>query len=729
MSGKLHHSCSPATLIVAALLATGARAADVGAQGAPASATTLADIVVTAEKRSERLEEVPIRALALTGDSLARARVLSVQDLAIAVPSLNTNQAIGYAEYYLRGVGQDQLVAWAQPGVPVYIDGVAQQILSTPVGQFLGVDRIEVLYGPQGTLYGRNAVGGAINVVTLSPKQEPDAALTATYGSYEREAVSGYVSGGVTSSLALGLYASETYGDTYFHFFSPVTNQPTKDKSADVRLKAVWTPTSTTRVTATAEYQYTSNVDVAVLRQAQANATGFVVGHAPVQIQPYVIQANSPAVQNVQRYVGELQAEQDFPWATLVSITGYQRAGIYQTNDSDATSAFLAAGGTINPDISDFSEELRLQSRDGSKIQWVGGLFYDQDHEGMDPLPKRTPALIINLYVPIHFETKAVFAQTTIPLIYGFKVTLGARYNEDTSKRLPGDTFTASQATGAVISNVPTGGALAKWDSFTPKVTLEYQAGPLLAYFTYAKGFKAGQYNPSLATNLTPAAPEKLTDFEGGAKVDLFDRRLRIDGSVFHYDYTDLQVTQLINTSVGLVPFTDNAARAEIYGGDITVAALLARGLTVSDGLSYTHGVYTSYPDAQAQVPAAVGNKSIQVDATGNFIQRTPKWTNSLTVSYERTLFNAGSAFGNLTWAYNSGFPWDASGLYSQKAYNVLNASVGYNFPGRHFSVSLWVTNLTNELYENYEVPNSLGTYAVDAPPRMYGVTLSYKLR
>lgn len=694
----------------------------------------LGDIVVTAQKRSERLQDVPISVAALDSGSLARNQISSTADLEMVVPALVTNELAGFSQTFLRGVGTDIQSPSAEGGVANYTDGVYNPFVSSLLTGLLGTERIEVLYGPQGTLYGRNAVGGAINTVTRSPGKTLQAAFNATYGNFDRTDLAGFVSGPITDKISVGVYGGVSLRDTFYDITSPLPLGSTnKQKSIAGRIKVVAEPTDSLKITGSFEYQYTKGFEQTAFRQIQANAPGFLL--APTLLRYNAIQLNFPVYMKADQLRAILQVDKSLGDLDLVSITAYQRYNDEGSLDVDATSAPFVGAFQKNPGLYDLSQELRLQSAAGAKISWVGGLYYARNLAGFFPnystLQDAVADPNLQLYTRTRVKTDsmAVFGQVTVPFTDKLSLTLGARYSRDKKRFVYGQASTIVADTGEVLSDQTFPQQSRAWSAFTPKVTLSYTpVDRVMFYATFSQGYKSGQFGLANPSDPGPVNPEKLTDIEGGFKTELFNRRVRFNGSIFHYDYKDLQVYLSRLTGDGqLTSILVNAAKAELYGGDVSATVLVVPGLTLSGGAAYTHSRYKSFPSFAGTVPAEVGNVSKDIVATGNRVQRAPEWTTNLGIDYTTELANGGKVFANAQWSHNSGFYWDPSNLYRQSAYNVVNASAGYTLPGNQITLTAWVKNLSDQAYEKIVFAYSLGQLAQDAAPRMYGVTVGFK--
>jgi iron complex outermembrane recepter protein len=716
-------TCAALTMAVPGL----ARADDATTPGAG-----LQEIVVTAQKRSENLQRVPIAVTAITAATLARSGIQSTQDLGFAVPSLVYSRSGSYAQPFLRGVGSDQTQPNSDPSVATYVDGVFVSTSADIIQQLLGVERVEVLEGPQGTLYGRNAVAGAINIYTLTPGQSFSTDLKATAGNYGLHELSGYVSGPITSTLSVGLYAGLSHRDTYYHFVDPLPpGQPDDEFSRAIRGKAVWRPTDRLALTASVEYDRQTSAEAGLFRNIQPDALGYAFG-APVVIAPYTVETDTGGWLQSRTFSASLREEYDLGWARILGISAFRDFHLDSSpNDLDGTDLPL-----LHVDSREFSQqvsqELQLLSREGSPIKWIAGLYYFHEHTGFDPVMQDS-ALLFGPTIGGNYEDStvdtasyAVFGQVTAPLAFlapGLDLTLGGRFTHD-HKDFSADSYYVDQTMTPIPGTYTTYAPSQKgWSNFSPKVTLNYKFGTAMAYATFSQGFKAGVYNMTSPGNPGPVNPEKLTDYEVGLKAELFDHRLRLNSSAYYYDYTDIQVSQV---GAGLTTL-QNAAAAWLYGIETTATARITRDVSLNATGAFSRSRYTNFVDAAGYVIGPAGNASAAFNATGNTLLRAPKWTGSASLAYDHANADQSGFHALAAVSYNGGFFWDATNQYRQSAYALVNASIGYTIPGGHLTMTLYGRNLGNRFYETGLVALPTSVVVQDAAPRMYGVSVETK--
>jgi iron complex outermembrane receptor protein len=723
---------------VLAVLATGLMwpalsvvAADSEPSGQPVGG--LEEIVVTAQKRSENAQTVPIVVTAIGAGDLAAAKIETTQDLQFLAPALVYSSASGYAMPYLRGIGSAFTMPNADASVATYIDGAYVASDQGTIENLLGVQRVEVLEGPQGTLYGRNAIGGAINVITLTPTQTPDGQLTLSTGNYARKEASGSISGGVTDDLAVGLYAAGIEMNPYVTPLTPLSSvDPSHETEWGVRLKAVYTPTSRLTLTGSLEATKTRSYDEDAYRELSPNALVFqLFPGTPRGGAPYTAAGSLPVRAEIKQQAATLREEYDFDWANLVGISNYRNLTDYGALDLSA-SALPLLGGAVSPQTSrQYSQELQLLSPAGSYIKWIGGLFVF--HERGADYPDQTYTAVLygpeflssNVYGAVDTDSYAAFGQATIPLdvvTEGLHVTLGARYTNDYKKYSAYTTTT--DAAGTVLGPVtgyPTTDHT--WSQVTPKASLEYQRGEQLYYVSYSQGFKSGAYNITTPTAAGPVNPEKLNDYEIGMKSRFWDGRIQWNTGAYYYDYKNLQV-QITDFAHAGSTLLENAADAKAYGLESSFAIRVTDQLRINASAIWSHTEYTKFDDFASVNPVTLAAET--VNATGNELQEAPNFAGSIGPDYEATL-GGGTLHASANVYYNAGYYWTAANTFKQSPYTLVNASAGYTFPGQHWTVTAWGKNLTNRLYETgIETIATFGVYAQDAPPRMYGLSVKY---
>lgn len=738
---KFGHKATLRTAVAMLLVSTSAAAM---AQTPPAAQPAepaayqggLQEIIVTAQKRSENLQNVPIAVTALTAATLDRNRVLSTRDLQFLTPSLVYNQAANNAQPFLRGIGSDLVGPNLDASVATYIDGVYVSNNSGTVTSLLGIDRVEVLEGPQGTLFGRNAVGGAISIYTLTPGKDLDAHVTGTYGNFNRTQFTGYISGPVSNTFSLGVYGGYDHRDTFFH--DPNPENPGHELRVGGRVKAVWTPTETLKLTGSAEYSHMRGIEAGALRNIQPDALSYALGGTP-NIGKNIYPGDASEYADYKNQAYTLREELDLGWSSLVGITAYRHLYGSNANDLDGTGFNLLADGGVNHSRQ-LSQELQVLSPSGSPVTWIAGLYFFRERTGYYPTAIISPIIfgpgIGASLTDAQVITKsyAAFGQATVPLdavTEGMRLTLGGRYTRDEKAFSASGRFV--DGTG-LVGNEPQVGPTtvypdsnAHWGKFTPKITLDYKTGRTLLYATYSRGFKGGAYNIASPADPGPVNPENLSAYEVGSKSQFAGGRFRFNTSAYYYKFNNLQV-QLVDVTAGGTTRLQNAGAGEAYGFEGALTAAATHDLTLSGSVALEHTKYTDFPNAASEIIQPGGNASGSFNVNGNDIQRAPKFVFNLAADYTHK-FDSGASIGaSAKWYRNSGFFWEPTNRFRQNAYSLVNLSATYTLPGDHLSITGFVTNLTNKNYQTILLLTPVSIDVTDAEPRMYGVTVGWRL-
>jgi len=702
----------------------------------------LQEITVTAQKRSEAIESVPIAITAETGTTLAAERVETTEDLKFTVPSLEYGAAAGFAEPYLRGIGTDITQPNSDPSVATYVDGVYIANDAGSIVSLLGVDRIEVLLGPQGTLYGKNAVGGSINIVTRTPSATPEGEFTVGAGNYNEREFSGYVSGPIAANLYGGIYVLGRRSDSYYDQLVPwnertIAGTPDHESAEGIRGKLVF-EMGQLRLIGSLEYTNAASADAGILQNIQPTSLGNVAFHAPFVNQQLVSDNDGATYNKPISTLAILRGEYDLGWSEIVSITSWRDLKVGIASDFDGTTAPLV-DLVAQDDSKDYSQEFQLQSSADSKIKWIVGAYGFYEDGGFLPTGSVSGALFAPIFGPgeianlsdgsVITKSWAPFGQVTVPLFDTFNLTLGARYSHDDKTMYSTNGF-ATVSNGwfnyPLLSNSTYPVHHADWSAFTPKVTLDYKVSDTLLYFTYSKGYKPGTYNVASPATPGPVKPEFLTSFEIGSKSEFFDHRTRLNLSAYHYDFTDIQV-QVNAQGVGSLAVLQNGAKATAYGGEATLLTRIISGLDFTASGSAEHAVYDSFPGFAGYILGDAGNIQTPINASGKQMVRAPKFVVTAGLRYTEPLPTGQKLVLSGDWYHNGGFYWEASNTLREPSYSLYNASATLQTPDDAWEFALWGKNLGDKWYHTVELLTAFGIVANDADPRTFGVTVTRK--
>jgi iron complex outermembrane receptor protein len=613
----------------------------------------------------------------------------------------------------VRGIGSLNLSVGADEGVGVYLDGV---YLGKPFSNqfvFIDVDQIEVLRGPQGTLYGRNATGGALVINTLTPDSQVivkgDVSLTNLSGYGARALVSGPISDGrLYGKLAVGHAARDGYS------FNPLRNEKLNDSNDTMVSGALrWTPTDAWDVTLRGYYGEGDS------SFAYKNALdGLPLDETP---------ATEPNESNKKFAGGTLNILATLGDTVFTSVTGYTDA---ETNYLSSSANVGLTQVSMDPiGAEGWYQEFRLASADSGPFTWiVGANYYHEKAIGRTNFALLFADLGLNFHSRLETDSYAAFAELGYRFDNGFGITAGARYTEDEKD------WAVCNAAGLYtnLNNLPPdvceglyGFDNAKWNAFTPKLVLDYQVAPdVFAYASVTKGFRSGGWNftePVTGPN-SGVDPEEVLSYEAGIKAELLDRRLRANLSVFTAAYDDLQVRSPdpITTLFEL----RNAATAKIRGVEAELVAKPTNEFRLSATVGYLDATYDDYS-------FEVGG--VVTDNGGNHLNNAPEWQLSVDGEYEFSLRNLGTLTPRIELRYVSDvffseanrFPWGARG------HETINARVQYASRTGNWGVRLFVNNLTDERPYTYAfdgiVPTVVGVMV--GMPRIYGGQVFYSFQ
>jgi iron complex outermembrane receptor protein len=703
-----------ALLLGAAAVAAGcSRPAKAAESGAPAQ---IEEIVVTANKRKELLQEVPIAVTAITAQTAAAIGITDVNTIQVAVPGLQFPRLFSGSSPALRGVGTSLGVGGQENVVPIYIDDVYIPSPSATTFSFNNIQQVEVLKGPQGTLFGRNAMAGVINIRTPQPSFEPKARLTVGYGNYQTYSGDFYGSYGFNDVLAADLAVTadkqaDGWGKNLFNGHDVFT-----ERNFAVRSKWLIKPDDRTAITLVGDYvssRYQSGIAMRPVR-------GALFPNGQVYEGYYNVRANHDSYVRSRQGGVSAKVERDLGFADLISITAWRRSHGFSFGDTDQSVA-EAQFTPSHDNVDSFSQELRLVSKTSGKLRWLAGLFYF--HDLSDFRFSVSGSLVGGLTLSEQFKQSitsyAGFGQATYDLPAGFHLTGGLRYTSDKLRKV------AWRTLPPVLSQVETGHE--RQDAWTYKVNLAKDLAPdVSAYVGYSTGYKGGIYN--IAVLEAPAVkPEKLESLEAGVKSELFDRRLRLNLAAYHYKYRNMQVTSLTRDPSGFTSSSlQNAASAKNTGFEADFEAQPTRALTLRGGVAFMRSRFTEFPDATISVPLpSGGNLTVPGSAKGLATPHAPRFSGSLSADY-RIETAAGDFTPTVSYSHTSAFAWDADNRLKQHAYDLVNASVAWTPEGEAWRVTAWVKNLTQAKYSIYTTANVIGDEESPAPPRTYGLTVAH---
>ncbi|HEY3851658.1 MAG TPA: TonB-dependent receptor [Steroidobacteraceae bacterium] len=699
----------------------------------------LEEIVVTAQRREESAQNVGIAISVLQGDSLAAKSITYVNDLQNAVPSLQVEPAFGSSQpqFRLRGVGFIDYTSNNASPVGVSIDDVALALPIQTQGLLFDMDRVEVLYGPQGTLYGRNTTGGEINFITNRPTVDPHAGFSVEYGSFNSFTGEGFASGSIAEGLLGRLSVATEQGGGWQ--YNRLTGDPLGDKNKiALRAQLEWDPTQALnfRVEAFGSLDKSDEIGLQVLKNYPANTPG-----APVLVaadtSPYTtgwqldpafakiigINPNSKPGLDNSNYGVNLNSNIDFGGAKLTSITAYNRMIRREYSDWDATQ-YYDSDEYFRSYLNVISEEARIASTGTGPFSWVGGVFYSDQRLDENFYSDFTHALggIALTQYGQKANSFGEFGQINYRFNDAFKLTFGAREDHETRELidlstgfiLPVAPFT-SGLSHSITSNLPSG-----------KIELDYtpQEGTLV-YESISRGVKSGGFtahNTTAAPQADPFQPERLTAYETGIKSDV-TRTLRVNVAGFYYRYRDQQILGSV-FDAGSDSYIGKFANANsrISGGEAGLEWHPLAGLSISQYYGFVEGYYTSTLLNASTPPVNYDGRPESI----------PKNTYGGDVSYGWAVGDYKlTAESNYSFhdTYSQFFLLLNSNDFTIPKYWLANANLSLSpASGAPWTVTLWGRNIFNTYYDitrNFFLPTA--EVAQAGEPATFGIRFSYK--
>lgn len=719
----------------------------------PAAAATsgeIEEIIVTAQKRSESLQRVPVAISAVNAETIEDARIEGSLDLPRIAPGVNIANSFGTVLINIRGLGTEASNFTSEASVLAYIDGVYVARPSALGAVYDDLERIEVLRGPQGTLYGRNATGGVINFITKAP--EPGDGFSgnasATYGRFDRFKLNGGVNipVGDTTAARVSFTHEEVGGDQ----INTVDGRRLRNLDVDaLRGTLVTEPSDSFRLTARADYYKdsgrTPTYDFINGSQAPGanpvastpfdpNGAIDFVNAGPAATPPIndgkFVSANSTPYMAHENWGGSVTADWDIsPDVTLRSITAYRRSDLdRETQDFDGTDALIIEEIYGREHSKALTQELNLSGQTAGGANWVTGAYYFRERVNaaydyhIYALGDIFQALGFGTDDQFTSTTKAtttsfsLFAQGTVPITDELKLTAGLRKNWDKKEAL-----LFARTFGAVgCNNVK---QKDKWNDITWRIALDYElSARSLVYASVSTGFKAGGLNTGFC-DAEGYDPEHVTSYEVGSKNTLMNGRLLLNASAFYYDYEDMQV----NIFTPLFVTTQNASTARIYGVELETRLRITDQLEVGGNVSALKAEYLNFENIN---PLQTGIPNVlPTDLSGRQLAHTPKRTAQGVVDYKVPV---GDNELQLRYdlSHNSGWygdPFQENVGIRQRGYTVHNARVAFDFG--NYEIGGFVNNFTDKPYtENrFSFASASGVIASWAPRRTWALFLNAK--
>ncbi len=733
----------------------------------------LEEVTVTATRRAENLQEVANSATVFSGPDLRSLGVLEPRDLAEQTPGLLTKfgpNGLATVGFYMRGVGINDFTGTVDPSVGIYVDEVFMPTPDMLNFAVFDIERVEVLRGPQGTLYGRNSTGGAINFILAKPTRELEGFVRAGYGSYESSNLSGAISGPLSETLlgrlsVAGAWAPSDSGYAYNRF---TDNHLGKNDSIAVRGQLQWLPTDDFNVRLTYTYG-DRDAEVPLLQHVGSRAVGDpsqicapvlagrrdesacldLLGYSDLDSDPYAGDADLDPQLSIRSKDLAATIEWNLGRVTLTAISGYDDFSKRQSQDIDASPAAAANNLTFN-DVRNFSQEIRLTSDESFPVQWIVGFNYGKtdvdwfqniDLTDLAGIPTSNGA-------EQETEASALFGQITVPFAQKWEAVAGLRYTNE-KRDWTGATFigtfptlAAAYASGApILSRLPlpasdprAGGPL-DFDNSRDENDTDFQgvlkykpSGDAMIYASISQAFRSGGFSSAVIFSqeaLEPYDAEDLTAYELGTKLTFPDARLRFNASAFFYDFEGFQATFVRATEASAR--LQNAGDVETRGLEASLDWYPTDRFSANLGLSLLDSEIVS---TSVVLPPLDGGPEQTIE--GNEVPNAPKYTLNGRARYDVPMpadLDLGLQLDFSKVASHFLEPNNRKVL-EESGYFLLNGRVSLAPRGASWEVSAWVKNVTDEEYMSaaQDLILSLGfAEVVVGLPRTWGVDFEYR--
>lgn len=723
---------------VSAVLSGGAWGADdnssVPANDSDKSATVLQKVVVTAERREDDVQSIASAVTVIGGDKIESNEVRNAGDIIRFVPNMtaDTTDGHGRPKFYIRGIGLSDASVWNTNPIGTYMDDVYIWNASTVGFPLFDLDRVEVLRGPQGTLWGKNTTGGAINFISRKPTFDTDGYAKLGYGNNHSTLFEGAVGGAIKDDVLAGRVSihredSDLYAQ---NSFVPGTER-WSDLGARGQLLA----------------KFSSTFD-ALLNVHYRDFKGPVLQSGTTAV-PTQTRFDIPSLvnptDNLKQKGASLTLNKKLnDGVTFTSITGYENFDRLQTSADSVT--YESSRSRTAFSVDQISQEFRLASSKENKFSWIAGAYL---FDGKLDFSSQTGVLPGSLNADGSAKTRsynstdytlksksyALFGNLDYQFSEKFDVALGLRQTWETKDI---DYLYRTSPAGVTYNNVAqwwlpsslnsklTSAAIQDasqtWTAFTYDITPTYQfTDNLRVYFRHAKGFNGGNFNAGATaqSQVTTIAPEYLKSYEIGVKSEWWDDRLQVNASAFYYDYTDIQqkATTLnpLNPSQQILTFI-NAKAGKVKGVDLEVAIVPLKNLRLGLNVGLNSTEFDDFQDTPTH------------NSAGNWFNRVPRVISNLQADYKYPLSNGGALLFNTDWAFRSKAYFNAvdqtSPYLTEHAYWLGNLSAGYLSADKKYELRGYVLNVTDKIYRNTALITGLYSYGA---PRTFGVAATYR--
>lgn len=706
------------------------------------------EVTVTARRREESLKDVPVAVTAVSGERLEATGAVDITTLQQSTPNLTVQIARGSNSTlisFIRGVGQQDPLWGFEPGVGLYIDDVYVARPQAAVLDIFEVERLEVLRGPQGTLYGRNTIGGAIKYVTAKIQGEPEIKLKGNFGSYDQRDVIASAKGMVTDNLGLGLTWATFNRDGFGENLTTGAEHYDKDVVA-ARATVELTPTDNLFFRLSGDIVTDrSNPRHGHRETPGLTATGAPIPTAVVLDDVYDTRAGAGDKNHVEArgvsFLGEWKASESLTFKSITAYRAGETEGVIDFDNEPA--ALLDIPARYNDH--QFTQEFQaLYTSD--RLQGVFGLYY-LNATAAGAFDTVVGQANLSIATAGHVDTKSysAFADVSYDLTDQLSISVGGRYTKDKkSAQVYRQNFTGLKSPlfgnpnaipGLVRSNFTSSDS---YERFTPRVSVSYDWTPeVTTYASFSQGFKSGGFDMRADAILTPSSvngydPEKVDSYEAGLKGYFFDGRLSLNSAFFYSKYKDQQVTLQTPVGASIASQVANVGKSHIYGAEFEGVARFTPDLFANFSLGYTKAEFDEYRALDLTSTPPV----IRDFADERVFQNTPEWNGSVSLTWRHDLGDNGSIAFIPSASYRSKFNmFEIPSILDQDSYWLLDASIVWTSSDERYRVGLHGKNLGDEEYRvgGYNFPQSAGVLFGNSvtgyygPPRTVTVSLEAK--
>lgn len=691
------------------------------------------EIVVSAQRREESLNDVPLSVTALSQSMLKNAGIDSSRDLAMVTPGLVVDAVGAWVQPAIRGV-TTTVTGTTEANVATYIDGIYQ---ATQVGahyEMPDIRQVEVLKGPQGTLFGRNSTGGAILIHTLQPDlSETNGSLSLGYSSFDTYTAKAFVAIPLLEDKA-AISVSTFYENMNEGYLEDLWNggKTGTTETGMVRAKLRFLPWEGADFTLAVMYSDRKDGTGLATTNWQGHNAQIVRGAAegiPIATKAHELASDVKTMVNPETTSLSLSGDIELGLGTLSFTTAYMENELWMIIDGDG-SPYPFSRSLVDSNYEVFTQEIIYSADLNERLHAIGGLYYYKKNAfqlyastSLDGSGNWTnDDLALGIWTNDEIEAYAGFGQLSYDLTDKLNVSLGLRYSHETATA-----FAHMNMDADVRPNIEKLGSQ-EWDSVDPRVSFVYSINDESnVYFTYSQGFKSGIFNNS-ALQTEPVDPEKVDAYEIGYK-GVIGPTLSLSAAAFYYDYADLQQTTIqFDPVLNLLrQQLSNAASVEIKGVEVNAAWQITDRLSFTFGAQYLDADYKDHPEAVVNIPQSPGLiVPTPIDASGNRMVRAPEWTGSLTALYELE-----TAMGNLAFAGtlfgSSEYFLDSGNRVTQPAHAKLNANITWQPLDSALELRLWGKNLTDSDTLTSLISSTAYDAVTYAPPRSFGVEIGYE--